>query len=409
MHLLFLTARYYPATGGVESFVRDLARTLVRDGHRVTVLAPIRATVDILPSRLSYAASHVDDEDDGGVQVVGLNPSLRARLLQLPVAIRDNRRIGGRFYDRLARLEAPLYCLANRPRIDDLVAGADIVHVFGAEQLAALALSATRRRSLPLVVTPFAHPGHWGDDSVTRAVCRRANAVIGLLPSECRTYQRWRVPADRIHNIGVGVDPVDVSGAAAFRVAYALGDAPFVLFVGRKELYKGFSTLLDAAPLIWGHRPDTRFVFIGPDSPDSMCAFTAYRDEPRVLNLGRVDEATKAAALSSCTLLALPSSSEITPTVFLEAWSARRPVVAGDTPYQREMLDNGRRGLLVPPRVTAALSTALLRLLDDAALRATLSDAGHAHYLADHTFAVVTQQHLDLYTGVSRTRGTARP
>jgi len=408
VRLLFLTPRYYPATGGVESLVRDLSRTLARDGHQVTVLAPIRATIDILPSRLSYAARYVSDEDDDGVRVVGLNPPPWARLLQLPVAIRDNPTVGGKFYDRLARLQAPLYCLANRPRIDQLAARADVVHVFGAEQLAALSFSATLRRGLPLVMTPFAHPGQWGDDSVTRAVCRRADVVVGLLPSECRVYQGWGVAAERLHTIGVGVNPIDTGSAAAFRAAHALGDAPVVLFVGRKESYKGYTTLLEAAPTVWASHPDARFVFLGPDTPESTETFAARREDPRVLNLGRVDEAAKAAALAACTLLALPSSSEIMPTVFLEAWSARRPVVAGDTPYQRELMDDGRRGLLAPPRDPAALATALLRLLDDAELRATLSDAGHNRYLTDHTFSSVSRQHLDLYDSLIEARGTAR-
>jgi glycosyltransferase involved in cell wall biosynthesis len=53
-----------------------------------------------------------------------------------------------------------------------------------------------------------------------------------------------------------------------------------VLFIGQKLTYKGFDTLIEAAPYVWDKHPETSFVFIGPHYPGSKEIINRL-DDPR--------------------------------------------------------------------------------------------------------------------------------
>lgn len=71
------------------------------------------------------------------------------------------------------------------------------------------------------------------------------------------------------------------------------------------------------------------------------------------------------------------------PVVLIEAMAAGRPVVAGDLVTIRELVDDGRTGLLSPPNDTNALAEQIARLIDDPALRKSLGAAGRAFVAAE--------------------------
>ena len=61
------------------------------------------------------------------------------------------------------------------------------------------------------------------------------------------------------------------------------------------------------------------------------------------------------------------------PTVLIEAMALGVPVVATNVTGIPELVDEGRTGLLVPPRDTAALAAAIHRLLADRRYAQTLA------------------------------------
>ena len=80
-------------------------------------------------------------------------------------------------------------------------------------------------------------------------------------------------------------------------------------------------------------------------------------------------------AMSEATVLVHPSDGlgDGLPNVLREAMALGTPVIASRVAGIPEALDDGRCGLLVPPRDVAALAGALERLLGDATLRHTLA------------------------------------
>jgi L-malate glycosyltransferase len=79
--------------------------------------------------------------------------------------------------------------------------------------------------------------------------------------------------------------------------------------------------------------------------------------------------------LAHTTVFAMPSVEEGLGTAVLDAFLFGLPVVASRAGGIPEMVEDGRNGLLVPPADPPALAAAIVRLLADAPLRATLGQA----------------------------------
>src|SRR5439155_11516363 len=99
------------------------------------------------------------------------------------------------------------------------------------------------------------------------------------------------------------------------------------------------------------------------------------RGDARVTFAGRRDDIP--AVTAALDVAVLPSYREAQGLSILEAMALSRPVVASAVGGIPEMIDDGRTGLLVPPRDAAALGDAIARLLTDHPLADTLARAGH--------------------------------
>jgi glycosyltransferase involved in cell wall biosynthesis len=68
----------------------------------------------------------------------------------------------------------------------------------------------------------------------------------------------------------------------------------------------------------------------------------------------------------------------LSPVKLFEAMAAGRPIIASDLPALRELIDDERTGLLVPPENVDAWIAAIDRLRDDRALAASLAEAARS-------------------------------
>lgn len=83
--------------------------------------------------------------------------------------------------------------------------------------------------------------------------------------------------------------------------------------------------------------------------------------------------------LASADLFVMISEPPGCPNASLEALAAGLPVIATDVGGAAEQVIDGETGLLVPPADAAALSAAIVRMANDAALRQALGHAGRCH------------------------------
>lgn len=351
--------------------MRSVAYTLAQR-HDVQVLCQINSNESAGLYNSSFGTRNFPPYLDGAIPVRGFSLSVMDRVLLFPAVLQLIPRLRRYFLPELKLLAHPAYRVVFAPKLAKAFGEADVVHMFGGEHLGRAALHAAVLADKPFVVTPFAHPGWWGDDPLNLELYRRADALVALLETEKEFYVSHGVDADKVHVVGVSPDLVTPQDPDGFRMRWGL-NGPVVLFVGVKRAYKGFRALLEAAPLVWQRFPETRFVFIGPDVDGSADLFRGA--DPRIINLGGVDPIEKATAIAACDLVCLPSTSEILPTVFLEAWTLGKPAVGADIPTVREMLVGGGGGLVAGPQ-PAQLAEELLRLLMNPELRRNMGQTG---------------------------------
>jgi glycosyltransferase involved in cell wall biosynthesis len=87
--------------------------------------------------------------------------------------------------------------------------------------------------------------------------------------------------------------------------------------------------------------------------------------------------------LKGCDVFVLPSLSEASSNVVLEAMATGLPVVATRVGGLPGLVEDQRTGLLVPPDDAPALAQAIVRLLETPDLAATMGARGRARALAE--------------------------
>lgn len=252
----------------------------------------------------------------------------------------------------------------------DVVHGYDLALPHGVAQARELA----RRRHASFALTPASAPDVWPDPAAARALCRTADVVYTLTPAEASALTAMGVPGSRLRTVPQAPDLVGTPRPAAFRARHDLA-GHLVLFLGRRMASKGYQVLLDAAPRVWERLPHTVFLFVGPIGDHGAArAFRDLRDR-RIRDLGMLPEREKHDALAACSVLCLPTSADVFPLVFAEAWACGKPVLTGRFPGVADVVRDGVDGVVADAR-PAAVAEALLRLLTDNAARHAIGTAG---------------------------------
>jgi phosphatidylinositol alpha-1,6-mannosyltransferase len=393
MRITFVAGRYWPATGGAEMLIRHVARELSAR-HDVTVIAhridegPIERLSDSLRHPAPFQAFA-----DGNAHVVPVEISTARRLALLPLGVQVTP--GLRRY-AFGRLRIPLMELYERvvsaqhmPHVRD----ADIVHIWATSFVGAAALRAAEMAGKPAVMTPFVHPGQWGDDIAARRLYRRADRIVGLLENERETFRAMGIPDARIETCGVCAHGVRTAGADELRARYRV-EGRLVLFLGVRRPYKGHDLLLAAANHVEQRMPGVTFAFVGPGPALNLDGVAA-----RVLDVGRVDEHERGAWLASADVMCLPSAHELFPVSILEAWSAHTPVVVSDLLPLVELVERSGGGV-TSARDPVALAAVLTDLLGRPDTLRRLADSGFQFWRSGHTPAAVAACHEKLYEDV---------
>lgn len=212
------------------------------------------------------------------------------------------------------------------------------------------------------------------------ATCSDAELVQN--EEDLTTLASLRVPANRLHLLGNGIDldrfvPGPKTETARRRVRSELGvDEATVLVgaVGRLVWEKGYGELFAAAKALRRRCPEVRIMVAGPSEPEKADgiapAALADAESSGVCFVGhRKDVEDLYAAFD---LYVLASHREGFPRSAMEAAAMGLPIVATDIRGCRQVVEHGLNGLLVPPGDTRALADAVARLASDASLRSTM-------------------------------------
>ncbi|WP_207101612.1 exopolysaccharide biosynthesis GT4 family glycosyltransferase EpsE [Paracoccus shandongensis] len=195
---------------------------------------------------------------------------------------------------------------------------------------------------------------------------------------------------DKVRVVPMGVNTDLFTPPAAPRP-----DAPHIFTwfcCARLNRVKGHDTLIEAARLLRAARPDLpfRIRIAGEDEQggtgyrrdlEAMIAAAGLPDA--VTLLGSVTQDAVRAELQSADSFVLASRHEPLGVAYMEAMACQLPVIGTDAGGVRELITEGRDGLLVPPDDAEALAAAMARMMEDRDLRRSLGRAARQRILAD--------------------------
>jgi phosphatidylinositol alpha-1,6-mannosyltransferase len=286
------------------------------------------------------------------------------------------------------RFETPR-SLTTAPRLHRVTATCEIVHGIAEPYLPLLALA--RRRHQGLVLT--AH-GTWAVAPFEASGLRRAAHAFALRQVDLLVCQS-RFTCDRMAALvqlpphvvlAGGVRADDFQGPIESALPDWVGGGPLVLSVGSVKPRKGVHVTLEAAAIARRLHPNLRLVVAGPcDRSSGYVAQLGRQAE----HLGMRDAFHLLGAVPFRELVAwyraadafalLPVSDhkafEGLGLVYLEAGAAGTPSIGTDGSGAAEAILDGRTGFVVRQNDPEAAAAALLRLLNDDALRARMGDA----------------------------------
>jgi len=375
MRLVHTCLRFPPATGGAETYVKEIvARTIKIPDRDVRVLTSKMRThgpiSELVPDLL------LDD------------PPYVQRLHHASTPLIS--------YPRLQALK--YYLKHHQP---------DILHSYSFwYQPADVTARYAHQNNIPFIFHPIFYQNNIREKftwqlykkCIGHQTFALADVVAVISPFEQKLIEETGFKVKRFELIPPGVDLEKFSRVRLnpFLKRKITGD--IILTIGRLSPGKGLEDLITLLPDLIKQQPNLNWVLIGEDFGlrDYLTKQIKQTNlSSRVHFLGKVSEEEKIAALQHATLLVHPSRYEAFGITLAEAQAAGLPVVARDTSAIPFVAPPGLSSLLF--NTTQEMRQRIIHLLENQHLRQKLGQAGSKHVAQNFTWDKSIHKILNLY------------
>ena len=373
-----------------------MAEAVAAKGHEVTIFSPNR----------SARGSWKPGQGKEGTVTAGLKPDIEAGVRIERFAVRWPTQFG----------YAPDLAAALRNRIGDF----DVVHLHALYLYPTLAAGRICfAAGIPYMVEPHGSLDPWHrrhhplrkqiySRLFEHSVLDRSSAIHDVTAEEMRLASAAGIRAPGLV-IPHGVDVeqyTHLPAPGAFRARHHLASNRIVLFLGRITPKKGLDLLVQAFDLIHQVEPDARLVIAGPDDegygPTVRNDIASRHIEQFVTFAGMVEGQEKLELLADADVWVLPSYAENFGLAALEAMCSGLPTVLSDkVNIHKEFAQAG--AILVVSCDAVSVSTAILRVLREPGLAATLRERGQA-LAATYTWNRTADLLIEAYTRMATGR-----
>jgi glycosyltransferase involved in cell wall biosynthesis len=208
-----------------------------------------------------------------------------------------------------------------------------------------------------------------------------ASTVVAVCRPFAVALQKIGVQQERIviqHNSVKPFQPAPIDVVSELRRSLCLTEETFVgLCIGRLSNEKAQVDLIEAAAILKRENSQLKVrIILAGDGPDRQILVRTAKSlqvDDWVHFAGHIHDLKPYYTLAN--FFVLPSHTEGSPNVLLEAMAAGLPIVATSVGGVPEIATNEKEALLVEKQNPVALSAAIKRLLSDGSLRSTLSTA----------------------------------
>ena len=324
-------------TGGMSVYVRELARWLGADGHRVDIFTCVGSGEPEVQLFSNVRLIRLGK----GAEAPGSKEALSVQLPQVFEALDRFRHAQGRTYDIVHShywLSGVVGSLARQ--------GWPCHHVTMFHTLAA-----RKNRDSDMENEPDLRLAS------ERRLVTNADRIIVPVPGEGHFLEEtYGAERSRISIIPGGVDmalfrPVDRPMARGR--LHLPEDGTLILYVGRFAPLKRVDRLVSAVAQLRSQGRNAHLILVGGDDPDDLstqtlkAAVSQHHLEERVHFAGRVEQQALPLYYSAADLLALPSDYESFGLVLLEAMACGTPVIATRVGIAPTLVEEGVNGTLL--------------------------------------------------------------
>ena len=374
--VLMFCPQFRPIVGGAERQAEKLSRTLVQLGVRVTILTP-----------RFYHDSPLYEEDHGLV-------IRRFPLFDLCKRLPWARGLGP--------MNLLLLWMQIRKAVSGCLQGVDIVHMHIASPLTAFAMRIAKQEDIP-VLCKVAMAGERSDlDEITgigmggkdlaEMMVRDLTCWVATTEAVQKTFLRWGIQNSRMALIPNGVELV------CSRILRKNGLAKRFLHLGRlsTNIQRDVPTLVRAFDRLADRVTDAELALVGNGDlyQDTAALVAQTRNKQRIRMPG---QQSPEPWLQWADCLVLPSRREGLSNALLEAMAHGLACIANDIPPNREVLNHGNAGVLVPVGDENQLLNEMHRVATEAGLADRLGNAALQRVRERYSIEAVAEQYLELY------------
>lgn len=290
----------------------------------------------------------------------------------------------------------------------------DIVHAWGWYPNI-FAIPASRAARRPIIIASIRDAGAYMTPVKIKALklaCRLADCVVANSKAGRDWIVEQGVNEDKTVVLRNGIfappriDKRTHGGGVRDEFGIPAG-TPVCACVGRLVSGKGIDFFLRAARILAERGRDVRFLMVGAHSAEQNYQWE-MQDLVRELSIGhRViftgQRQDVREILRDVDILVHPSLTEGLSNVIMEAMAASIPVIATRVGGNPELVEDGRTGLLVPPRDAEEIANAVCLLLDQPQMARDFGERARQRILDEFTMERMLSKTQDLYLKLSDT------
>jgi len=341
MHIVYLTHEYPKKdlnAGGIGSFVQFLARNLVKQNIRVSVIGINNESNDIV-------------DFDGDISIY--------RLAKSNWKFR-------KFYDHTNRILSKINDLDKEESVN-IVEGSELNFSFFPKKTSYKKIIRLHGGHHFFSNELDKKPAIWRSFQEKKSFIKADSyiAVSDYVGRQTQKYLNFYFDYTTIYN-SVDTDKFSMSNLASV-------EENTLLFVGTVCEKKGVRQLVQAMPLIKKEIPSIKLKIVGRDLIDKngksyIAYLKSYIDsdlEENVQIIGSVPHSEIAKYIERAHLCVYPSHMEAMPIAWLEALSMGKTLIASDIGPGHETVINGVTGLLVNPFDVKGLASTIVEVLNN--------------------------------------------
>jgi L-malate glycosyltransferase len=362
LNILEISSYFDPSIGGQEKHVLSLSQKLANLGHEVTVL-----TCGSYPKEMckGFRVVNIPSHNFIGLKLISI-PELKKIISQEKF---------------------------------------DICHLHHSTIFGETILYANRYLKLPTVTTLHTQMNRnfaakfFVDRLSLKWIGMASNKVICLSPIIKQSLIRRGLEDSKCVTIPNALEIEFVQRHfSEIRRTNNLGSEIDVLYVGRLEKRKGLQWLLEAIAILHnrGLRCRLQIIGHGPMLNNMRQKVKKENLEVYVNFSGYVSQEELLKSYLKAKVVVIPSTFEGLPTVALETMAANVPLIATDIPGLNELVANGKNGLIVPPKDSKSLASAIEKVLLSQENFQSLPDY-NKRLLGMYSWDVVAKKIIDLY------------